>query len=112
MNEHQHDEVDYGTGQKKLGIYVTGLIVCVLLTLLSFWVVMAENLTKWQIFAVIYTSATIQFIVQLVCFIRLNTQTEQSRNNVMALVFTAVILTSIIVGSLWIMSNLNYRMMS
>lgn len=111
MTEHT-EEIDYGTGQKKLNIYVAGLIACVILTLLSFWVVMAEHLTKMQTVAVIFISAIIQFIVQLVCFIRLNTQTEQSRMNVISLIFTIVILTSIVAGSLWIMFDLNYFMMN
>lgn len=111
MTEHT-EEIDYGTGQKKLNIYVAGLIACVILTLLSFWVVMAEPLAKMQTVAVIFISAIIQFIVQLVCFIRLNTQTEQSRMNVISLIFTIVILTSIVAGSLWIMFDLNYFMMN
>lgn len=101
---------DYGTGDKKLGVYVKGLIACSILTLISFWAVMMGDLTKLQTFIVIYASACVQFLVQLVCFLRLNTQTEQGKNNVMALIFTAVILISIIVGSLWIMWNLDFYM--
>ncbi|MFZ2314955.1 MAG: cytochrome o ubiquinol oxidase subunit IV [Gammaproteobacteria bacterium] len=101
---------DYGTGDKKLGVYVKGLIACSILTLISFWAVMMGDLTKLQTFIVIYASACAQFLVQLVCFLRLNTQTEQGKNNVMALIFTAVILVSIIVGSLWIMWNLDFYM--
>ena len=112
---HHHDieqieQVDFGTGQKKLSIYILGIISCAILTLVSFWAVMASQLSKGQIFAIIYVAACIQFIVQLICFIRLNTQTEQGKNNVMAFVFTGVILVSIIVGSLWIMWSLNYYM--
>ena len=101
---------DYGTGDKKLGVYVKGLIACSILTLISFWAVMMGDLTKLQTFIVIYASAFVQFLVQLVCFLRLNTQTEQGKNNVMTLIFTVVILISIIVGSLWIMWNLDFYM--
>lgn len=109
----QHDSVspDYGTGQKKLGIYLIGLVGCSVLTIIAFWMVMTGGYTKWQIFAVIYSCAVVQFIFQLICFLRLNLQTEQSRTNVMSLIFTGVILTTIIIGSLWIMSNVNYNMM-
>jgi heme/copper-type cytochrome/quinol oxidase subunit 4 len=32
----QHDaQPDYGTGQKTLGVYTVGLILCVILTLMS-----------------------------------------------------------------------------
>lgn len=111
MNEHQLNQPDYGTGQKKLSTYVMGVVSCAVLTLISFWAVMSGNFTKPQVFGIIYVSACIQFVVQLICFLRLNTQTEQGRINVMSLVFTAVILTCIIVGSVWIMWNLNYFMM-
>jgi cytochrome o ubiquinol oxidase subunit IV len=112
MNHHDQQEIDYGTGQKKLSIYMFGVICCALLTLLAFWTVMSNKFTKWEAFLIIYTAACIQFVVQLICFLRLNTQTEQGRINVMSLVFTAVILTSIIVGSLWIMWNLDYYMIN
>ena len=101
---------DFGTGEKKLGIYLAGLVVCVLLTLLSFWTVMASEMNRGQMIAVIYASAIVQFLVQVICFLRLNIQTEQARTNVMALLFTVVILAAIVIGSLWIMWNLNYNM--
>src|SRR5262245_31144077 len=108
--EHPTHQPDFGTGQKKLGIYLIGVISCAILTLLAFWVVMENTLEKWEVFTIIYAAAFIQFFIQLICFLRLNLQTGQGRNNVMTLVFTGVILTTIIVGSLWIMWSLNYNM--
>lgn len=112
MNHHELQQPDYGTGQKKLGVYFIGFVSCTLLTLFSFWVVMAAKLLRLETFVLIYSAAIIQFLVQLICFLRLNTQTEQGKNNVLAFVFTGVILVTIIVGSLWIMWNLNYYMMN
>lgn len=108
----QHDiqQPDYGTGQKKLGIYIAGLISCTVLTLIAFWAVMATQFVKWEIFTIIYSAACIQFVVQVICFLRLNTETEQARTNVMSIIFTLVILVSIVLGSLWIMWNLKYYM--
>lgn len=104
------EQQDYGTGQKKLGLYITGLIICSILTLISFWATMSLHFSKLNTFIIIYTSACIQFVVQLIFFLRLNLQTEQGRTNVMSLVFTLSILTCVILGSLWIMWNLNYYM--
>lgn len=101
---------DYGTGQKKLSIYVVGVVLCVILTLISFWVVSVEQLSHAQILTVIYLSAIAQFFVQVVCFLRLNLHTEQARMNVLSLIFTGVILLCVVAGSLWIMWNLNYFM--
>ena len=111
MDQHDVGQTDYGTGQKKLSIYIIGVVSCSILTLISFWAVMYGTFTKGQTFAIIYSAACIQFVVQLICFLRLNTQTEQGQTNVLSLIFTIVILISIILGSLWIMANLGYNMM-
>jgi cytochrome o ubiquinol oxidase operon protein cyoD len=111
MGHHESHQPDYGTGQKTLGIYVAGVLGCTVLTLFSFWVVMAGGMSKAQTFTAIYVSAIIQFFVQVICFLRLNTQTEQSRMNVMSLVFTGIILLTIVVGTLWIMHNLQFNML-
>src|SRR5690348_18320245 len=108
MTGHDIPESDYGTGQKKLGVYTAGLISCIILTLIAFWAVMAAPFAKHIIFATIYAAAIIQFVVQIMCFLRLNTQTKQGQINVMSIVFTLVILIVIIFGSLWIMWSLNY----
>lgn len=111
MDHHDDEPIDYGTGQKKLSVYIVGIILCSILTIIAFWTVMSGQFSKLETFVIIYAAACIQFFVQVICFLRLNTQTEQGRTNVMALVFTIVILISIIVGSLWIMWNLDYNMM-
>ena len=111
MHHHKLSQPDYGTGKKKLGIYVFGLISCIILTLIAFGVVMTNQFTRGQVFTVIYSAACIQFLVQVICFLRLNTQTDQAKLNVMSILFTGIILLSIIVGSLWIMWNLNYYLM-
>jgi len=112
MAHHELHQPDFGTGQKKLGIYVIGVVACTVLTLLSFWAVLSGIFERMDIIFIIFASAVLQFLVQLICFLRVNTQTEQSRINVMSLVFTGVILVTILAGSLWIMSNLNYYMMN
>lgn len=107
---HEH-EADFGTGEKKLGIYVLGFTLCSILTLIAFFTVMANTLPKWAAYSIIYPAALIQFLVQVICFLRLNTQTEQGRINVMSIIFTIIILGTIVVGSLWIMWSLQYNMM-
>lgn len=105
------NEPDYGTGQKKLGMYLVGFISCTILTLFSFWSVMSQKFSKLEVLALIFSSAGIQLLVQVIFFLRLTTQTEQGRTNIMSFLFTIIILISIISGSLWIMWNLNYYMM-
>ena len=111
MEHHEHDQPDFGMGEKKLNVYLLGVVSCAILTVIAFYTVMANTLPRWQMFAVIFAAAFIQLVIQVICFLRLNTQTEQSRTNTMSFIFTIVILVTIIAGSLWIMSNLNYNMM-
>ncbi len=111
MPRHRANQPDFGTGKKKLGIYTFGLISCIILTLIAFGVVMANQFSKTTVFTIIYSAAIIQLLVQVLCFLRLNTETEQGKMNVMSIIFTGVILVTIISGSLWIMWNVNYNMM-
>ncbi len=110
MADHETKHPDFGSGEKTLGIYTFGIISCAILTLLAFWAVMSSGYDKMTTFTIIYVAACVQFLVQVICFLRLNMRTEQSRMNVMSLIFTGVILVCVIVGSLWIMANLNYYM--
>lgn len=111
MAQHELHEPDFGTGQKKLSTYIIGIILCVVLTLIAFGTVMLNTFSHFKTFTIIYAAACIQFLIQVIFFLRLNTHTEQSRMNVLSFVFTGAILVCIIVGSLWIMWNLDYYMM-
>tara|TARA_B100000989_G_scaffold290850_1_gene264507 strand:+ start:9378 stop:9698 length:321 start_codon:yes stop_codon:yes gene_type:complete len=102
---------DYGTGEKKLSVYIFGLFLCVVLTLIPFGAVMYPDLSDAKTFIVIMVSATLQFLVQVVCFLRLNYSTEQAKMNVMSFILSIFILFVVVAGSLWIMYTLNYRMM-
>lgn len=108
MSHHEVGQSDYGTGQKKLGMYLAGVISCIILTIIAFWAVMSERFSKWEILVIIFSAACVQFFVQVICFLRLTTATEQGKTNVMSFVFTGVILLCFVIGSLWIMNNLNY----
>jgi cytochrome o ubiquinol oxidase operon protein cyoD len=108
MSHHEVGQSDYGTGQKKLGMYLAGVISCIILTIIAFWAVMSQRFSKLEVLTIIFSAACIQFLVQVICFLRLTTETEQGKTNVMSFIFTGVILLCFVVGSLWIMNNLNY----
>ncbi|MDA8561867.1 cytochrome o ubiquinol oxidase subunit IV [Gammaproteobacteria bacterium] len=110
MSHQKTSQPDFGTGQKKLGVYLLGFVACSILTLISFWSVMSDRFSKFEVIAIIYTAAFIQLITQVVCFLRLNAATEQGKTNLMSLIFTVVILLCVFIGSIWIMINLNFNM--
>ena len=109
---HHEASPDFGTSQKKLSIYSTGMVICVVLTIVAFHAVMSEMFTRIQTIAIIFSAAVAQFLVQIIFFLRLNVKTEQGMVNVFAFIYTIVILLCIVAGSLWIMANMNYYMMN
>lgn len=55
--------------------------------------------------------AVVQIVVHLVYFLHMNTKSEGGWN-LIALIFTGLIIAIVVVGSLWIMYNLNVNMMA
>lgn len=112
MSNH-HQVVDThlnGGSQKTIARYLTGYILSVILTVAAFLIVEKQWLAGEMAFAALAALAVVQFIVQVICFLRLNTQTEDDRWNFIAFLFTLLIIAIVITGSLWIMYNLNYYM--
>lgn len=107
-----HTEItpDYGTAEKTLSIYTTGIIACILLTIIPFVAVMKSEFFNGYVVPIVFISAVVQFLVQVKCFLRLNYTTEQAKLNVLSFVFCLVLLLIVVIGSLWIMYNLNYNM--
>ena len=89
--------------------YMTGFLLSAMLTAIPFWLVMGRGTIEGSIPGVVLVCAVVQVMVHLVYFLHLNT-TSETRWNLVAIVFTAVIIFIVITGSLWIMWNLNHRM--
>ncbi|HET7059698.1 MAG TPA: cytochrome o ubiquinol oxidase subunit IV [Candidatus Saccharimonadales bacterium] len=105
---------DAATGSKKT--YITGFVLSVSLTAAAFFLVhihVARHHTypsdNFMMLA-LPALAVVQLFVQLVFFLHLSRRSN-SRWNAWALAFAAVVVAIVVIGSLWIMSNLNYRMM-
>jgi cytochrome o ubiquinol oxidase operon protein cyoD len=90
--------------------YVTGFILSLIITFLAYHVVIQHALSPQLLVVAIVALAALQFIVQMVCFLHMGTQTS-SRDRLIVLGFAGVIVTILVAGSLWIINNLNNRMM-
>ena len=88
---------------------MTGFILSIILTVIPFWMVMNGSASKPVIRAQSVT-AVIQILVHLVCFLHMNTKSDEGWN-MTAFIFTVIIIAITVVGSIWIMWNLNYNMM-
>jgi cytochrome o ubiquinol oxidase operon protein cyoD len=58
----------------------------------------------------IFSAGIVQILVHLHYFLHLDTSST-ARWNVLAIIFTLIIMVLFVGGTLWIMYNLNYRMM-
>ncbi|WP_423063151.1 cytochrome o ubiquinol oxidase subunit IV [Candidiatus Paracoxiella cheracis] len=110
MTQNHSTEPDYGTGNKNIKLYLTGIVLCVILTLIPFGIVSRQHSVSPTL-AIIYLCAILQFLAQVFFFLRLHVKNEKGRMNLMSFVFTILILLVIVLGSLWIMYHLNYNMM-
>lgn len=97
--------------------YITGFILSVSLTGLAFALVHIHVAHHHQypsdnfMMVALPALAVVQFFIQMICFLHLGRESKP-RWNVWAVAFAATVVLILVIGSLWIMSNLNYRMMS
>lgn len=101
-----HEQPEHGTFKS----YVTGFILSVVLTVIPFGLVMNQAMTGEVLIAVIWGLAIIQIFVQLVYFLHMNRKSDGGWNMV-AFLFTLVIILILVIGSLWIMYHLNHNVM-
>lgn len=93
-----------------LGKYIFGFGAALVLSVLSFVIVTAEWVTSAVgTMAIILLLASVQLVIQLVSFLHLGFE-GRSRSRTLTISFTIVMMLIIVIGSLWIMRNLDYRM--
>lgn len=90
--------------------YMTGFILSVILTAIPFAVVMSGAFSVTIALMTIAITAIVQIVVHLNYFLHLNEGSDKQWN-LPVFIFAAVIIGILVVGSLWIMHNLNVNMM-
>jgi cytochrome o ubiquinol oxidase subunit IV len=108
-----HDDHHHGdhAGHGTLKSYLTGFILSVILTAIPFWLVMSNVLDDKTVTTVLIMGlGLVQIIVHMIYFLHMNT-TSEGGWNMMALLFTVVLVMIALSGSLWVMHHLNANMM-
>lgn len=108
-DEHAHhgEEIPHVTMRD----YLIGFGLSVVLTVIPFWLVMGDVLdSKVLTTGVILAFAVAQMLVHIFYFLHLNTH-SQGGWNMLAGIFTVVLVVITISGSLWVMFNMNANMM-
>jgi len=99
-----------GVSRGSLKSYLTGFVLSLMLTAMPFALVMSGTWSAAAALAGIFSAGLVQILVHLHYFLHLDTSSA-ARWNVVALIFTLLIMVLFVGGTLWIMSSLNYRMM-
>lgn len=104
---HGHDEAGHGT----LRDYIFGFAASVVLTVIPFWLVMADPIGNASVTALLVMQlGVLQILVHMFYFLHMNT-TSQGGWIMMSAIFTAVIVVITLIGSMWVMYHLNTHMM-
>ncbi|AUH01706.1 cytochrome o ubiquinol oxidase subunit IV [Pectobacteriaceae bacterium CE70] len=106
-----HSTYDHaGASHGSVKSYLIGFILSIILTVIPFSMVMTGSASNSTVILTVVGCAIIQILVHLVYFLHLNTSSE-GRWNVVALVFTVLIIGIVVTGSIWIMWSTHYNMM-
>jgi cytochrome o ubiquinol oxidase operon protein cyoD len=106
-DEHHGDDAPHGS----LKSYLVGFGLSVILTAIPFWLVMNRVIPSAQATtAIILAFALVQILVHMVYFLHLNTRSEGGWN-MLALIFTLVLVVITLSGSIWVMYHMDTNMM-
>ena len=104
---HDHHEAGHGSRRE----YITGFVLSVILTVIPFWLVMAEVFSDSRVTSlVIMAFGVVQILVHMIYFLHMNTKSEGGWT-MMAAIFTIIVIVIALSGSLWVMFHMNLNMM-
>ncbi|MDB5162414.1 MAG: cyoD [Candidatus Saccharibacteria bacterium] len=99
--DHRHSPAKYIS-------YVVGFVLSLATTLLAYFFVVNELWPKESLIYTVMGIAVVQLVIQLVFFLHLG---RGNRWKVLTFLFAVLVVLVVVVGSLWIMQNLDYNMM-
>ncbi len=108
-----HDLHEEGMGEDhgSLRGYLTGFVLASILTIIPFWLVMGHVIeSKPLTILLVLALAAVQIVVHMIYFLHLNTKSEHGWN-MLAFIFTLVLVVIVLGASLWVMYNENANMM-
>jgi cytochrome o ubiquinol oxidase operon protein cyoD len=97
--------------QVKLSAYINGFIGSLVLTIVSYLSVANHILSRNALIATIITLALVQFIIQLIFFLHVGVE-KRPRWKFLVFSFMVLVVSMLVLGSLWIMNNLDYHTMT
>ncbi|HEX6462716.1 MAG TPA: cytochrome o ubiquinol oxidase subunit IV [Candidatus Saccharimonadales bacterium] len=95
---------------RDVNFYIIGFIISLLLIALPYVVVTEKLLSGGILIATVIGCALLQFFTQLICFLKLG-RSKNGQWNMLVFLFMVMVVLIVVLGSLWIMDNLDYNMM-
>ena len=89
--------------------YVVGFVLSVAATLLAYTFVVHHLWPKEMLILIVLGIAVVQLVVQVVFFLHIG---RGSHWRLITFIFAMVVILIVVVGSIWIMDNMNYNMMN
>lgn len=99
-----------GASHGSVKSYTIGFILSIILTVIPYFIVVNHMMSVEVMAIAVFLLAIGQLFIQLVFFLHLSSSSEQ-RWNLITILFTSVVLLILVIGTIWIMWNLNYNMM-
>ena len=90
--------------------YVTGFVLSLLFTGVAYYFAVHHEIPQTVALVVMVGLAVMQFVVQMTCFLHIDLE-KANQPKLLVLGATGIIVFILVAGSLWIMSDLNTRMM-
>ena len=100
-----------GSVASLMWLYVSGFVLSLAITVRAYFLAVNHTLAPTPLTITLLVLAMLQFLVQLVCFLHLSTSRE-SRERLSILICALILVSTLVVGSIWVMGNLNTRMSS
>ena len=89
--------------------YITGFVSSLIFTFTAYVLVVNQVFQGSMLLTSIIVLALIQFVVQLICFLHIGSETGE-RWNLITFISTISVVLIVVVGAVWIMYHLNYNM--
>lgn len=117
MADHSHAHDDHAHGHDASAFhattkdYVIGFVLSVILTAIPFWLVMSGAIADKQTTGfIIIAFAAVQIVVHMIYFLHMSGKIEGGWN-LMAMLFTILLVGIVLSGTVWVMYHLNANMM-
>jgi cytochrome o ubiquinol oxidase operon protein cyoD len=105
MSEHNHTPAHEGS----FASYTFGFVLSVVLTIVPYYLVTHSLQRGWALAITLLLFAIAQLTVQLFMFLHMGNE-SRPRWHMQSFIFAVIVVLILVVGSIWIMQNLNYRM--